>query len=232
MQYQPDDIPPIDVNADYYADIPIELPPPRWLRIKRFLVELIETIVIALVLFMIIETVSARIKVDGQSMEPTFSNGNFVIVNKLAYRFGELQRGDVIVFPSPDNFQQGCPWNLLRTLKGLVGIPQELFCPVRLIKRVIGLSGDQIRISNGQIFVNDKLISEPYVSAPPRGNPIEVTVPAGALYVMGDNRNNSSDSRSWGPLEIDHVLGKAVFVYWPFGDFRLVENFENVFIAP
>ena len=152
MQYHPDDIPPIDSKeADeyYYSEIPIELPPQRGKRIKRILVEVIETIAIALVLFLIIEAVSARIKVDGQSMQPTFVDGNFVIVNKLAYRFGELRRGDVIVFPSPDNFQQGCSWNLLRAINGLAGMQVELLCPVRLIKRVIGLPGDRVRISNG-----------------------------------------------------------------------------------
>lgn len=208
MQNQPPDMPPIDIEGDYYSTLPEEIQPPKKPWILRFLIEAVETVVLAVVLFLIINTISARIRVDGHSMEPTFHHGNFVIVNKLAYRFGEFHHGDVIVFPSPDNDGED------------------------LIKRVIGLPGDRIRISNGQVFVNGFLLSEPYIKTPPSGELREVTVPERSVYVMGDNRNNSSDSRRWGALDAEHVLGKAIFVYWPYPDFGLVEQFEFVFGDP
>lgn len=205
MQIPPPDMPPIDIDGEFNATLTDESLPPRRPWIIRFLIEAIETVVLAVVLFLIINTVSARIRVDGQSMEPSFHSGNFVIVNKLAYRFGDYHRGDVIVFPSPNSDGED------------------------LIKRVIGLPGERIRISNGQVFVNDRLLSEPYILSSPSGDRREITLSQNALYVMGDNRNNSSDSRTWGPLDIEKVLGKAIFVYWPFPDFGLLQQIEYVF---
>lgn len=205
MQIPPPDMPPIDIEGDFNATLTDGSLPPRRPWIIRFLIEAIETVVLAVVLFLIINTVSARIRVDGQSMEPSFHSGNFVIVNRLAYRFGDYHRGDVIVFPSPNSDGED------------------------LIKRVIGLPGERIRISNGQVFVNDRLLSEPYILSAPSGDRREITLSQNSLYVMGDNRNNSSDSRTWGPLDIEKVLGKAIFVYWPFPDFGLLQQIEYVF---
>lgn len=170
-------------------------------RLLRFLRETLETILLAVVLFLVINAISARIRVDGNSMEPSFHNGNYVIVNRMAYRWGEISRGDVIVFPSPENHDED------------------------LIKRVIGLPGDRVRIQDGFLYVNDVRIDEPYIRAPMASDLREVRVPQGRVYVMGDNRNNSSDSRRWGPLDIEVILGKAVFVYWPVSDFGLVEHY-------
>lgn len=205
MQDRPPDMPPIDIEGSYVQTFPEDIQPPKPSWLRKFVAEAVQTVILAILLFLVINSVSARIRVDGQSMEPTFHHGNFVIVNKLAYRLGEYQYGDVIVFPSPDNHEED------------------------LIKRVIALPGDRIRITKNQVFINDFLMSEPYIKAPPIGDLREVTVPPGAVYVMGDNRNNSSDSRRWGPLQTDDVLGKAVFVYWPFKDFGLVQQFEFIF---
>ena len=82
------------------------------------------------------------------------------------------------------------------------------------IKRIIGLPGDRIRINNGEVYVNDERIEEPYIAAAPRYQS-EWRVPDRSLFVLGDNRNNSSDSHSWGPVPMDYVIGKALFVYWP-----------------
>ncbi|MBN2046189.1 MAG: signal peptidase I [Anaerolineales bacterium] len=170
--------------------------------IKNFISELAETILLAVVLFVIINTLTARVRVDGPSMEPSYYHNNRVIVSKNAYWFGEIQRGDVIVFPAPPN-------------------PKEDY-----IKRVIGLPGDEVRITNGVVYVNDNPLDEPYISAPPIANMRPTTVPPGMVFVMGDNRNVSSDSRAWGPLNIEDIIGKAVFVYWPLDQIRVVEHFE------
>ena len=156
----------------------------------RFLLDIVETIVLSAILFVAINAISARIRVEGFSMEPTLHNGEFVIVNKLAYRLGNPNHGDVIIFHPPREPDQ------------------------EYIKRIIGLPGDRIRIVNGQVYVNDELIEEPYIAAAPRYQS-EWRVPDGSLFVLGDNRNNSSDSHQWGPVPMEKVIGKALFVYWP-----------------
>jgi signal peptidase I len=113
-----------------------------------------------------------------------------VIVNKLAYRFGHPEHGDVIVFRYPRDPQQ------------------------EYIKRVIGLPGDRVRIVNGEMYINDQRVDEPYVASAPRYQS-EWSVPDGNVFVLGDNRNNSSDSHNWGPVPLENVIGRALFVYWP-----------------
>jgi signal peptidase I len=158
--------------------------------ILRFFLDVAETVILAVILFMGINAISARIRVDGFSMEPSLHDGEFVIVNKLAYRLGSPEHGDVIVFRYPKDPQQ------------------------EYIKRIIGLPGDQVRINNGEVYINDQRINEPYIAAPPRYQS-EWTVPDNNLFVLGDNRNNSSDSHSWGPVPMENVIGRALFVYWP-----------------
>jgi signal peptidase I len=155
---------------------------------KRFAMDLLETLLLSLLLFFAINTISARIRVDGSSMEPTLHSGEFMIVNRLAYRFGQPQTGDVVVFHYPGNPEQ------------------------EYIKRVIGLPGEHVVIANGQVSVNDRVLDEPYIAAPPAYEE-DTIVPPGMLFVLGDNRNNSSDSHSWGPVALDQVVGKAVMVY-------------------
>jgi signal peptidase I len=156
----------------------------------RFLLDVLETLVLSALLFVAINAISARIRVDGFSMEPTLHNGEFVIVNRLAYQLGDPDRGDVIVFHYPRDPAQ------------------------EYIKRVIGLPGDRVKISNGQVLVNDVLVDEPYIAAAPRYQS-EWSVPQDSLFVLGDNRNNSSDSHNWGPVPLENVVGKALIVYWP-----------------
>ncbi|MEJ5240496.1 MAG: signal peptidase I [Anaerolineales bacterium] len=161
--------------------------------------EALETLALAIVLFLAIEFVSARVRVEGFSMLPTLQNGELVLVSKISYRFGAIQRGDIVVFRHPLNTRQ------------------------ELIKRVIGLPGDQVVIENGQLILNGTALVEPYISAPPRYNG-RWEVPPGYLFVLGDNRNDSSDSHSWGLLPIENVIGKAILVYWPFDRMRMLQH--------
>lgn len=174
--------------------------------LMRFLVDLLETLVLSVILFVGINAVSARIRVDGYSMEPTLHSGEFVIVNKLAYKLGEPQRGDVIVFRYPRDPEQ------------------------EYIKRVIGLPGEHVRIASGEVFVNDQLIDEPYIAAEPNYNDTWI-VPEGTLFVLGDNRNRSSDSHNWGAVPIEYVIGKALVVYWPPEEWGLIQHFAHVNVA-
>lgn len=138
------------------------------------------------------------------SMEPTLQIGDRVLVNKLSYKFGEIERGDLVVFSRPD-------------------IPAESAAAVRdLIKRVIALPGETIEAREGEIWVDDRRISEPYL---PRGTLSEnlprQVVPPGKIWVMGDNRTNSRDSRVLGPIDADTVHGRAFVRIWPLGAFEL-----------
>ena len=156
----------------------------------RFLADILETVVLSLILFVAINAVSARIRVDGFSMEPTLHSGEFVVVNKLSYRIGDFSRGDVVVFHYPRNPEQ------------------------EYIKRIIGLPGDRVVVENGRLEINGEALTEEYIKAAPSYEGAW-TVPAEGLFVLGDNRNNSSDSHNWGEVPLDLVIGKAVFVYWP-----------------
>ena len=167
-----------------------QLPEQEKINWGRFALDIIETLVLAVVLFLGINAVSARVRVDGFSMIPTLKDGEFVLVSKLNYKFVTVERGDIIVFHFPMDPEQ------------------------ELIKRVIGLPGDTIGVQNGQVSVNGQVLDEPYIAATPAYSG-EWQVPDGQLFVLGDNRNDSSDSHSWGFLPFEKVVGKAVVIYWP-----------------
>jgi signal peptidase I len=160
-------------------------------KVRQFIFDIFETIILSLALYFGINAVSARIRVESISMQPTLEAGNYVIVNRLAYKLGKPARGDIIVFRYPPDPERE-PY----------------------IKRVIGLPGDVIRVIGGKVYVNDQPLNEPYIAAAPNYEGTW-TVPANSLFVLGDNRNRSSDSHSWGMVPIANVLGKALVVYWP-----------------
>lgn len=164
-----------------------------------FMIDTVETVLLALILFFGINAVSARVRVENISMKPTLNPGEFVLVNKLAYKLGKAQIGDIIVFHYPKN-------------------PKEDY-----IKRVIGLPGDTVTIQDNSVTVNGQKLDERYISAEPAYSG-SWTVPANSLFVLGDNRNQSSDSHSWGFVPYDYVVGKAVFIYWPLQEFQMIEH--------
>lgn len=163
----------------------------------RFFLETFQTILLALVLYFMIDSVIARVRVENVSMKPTLQPGQYVLVNKLAYRLGNVRHGDVIVFHYPPN-------------------PSEDY-----IKRVIGLPGDLVQTRNGKIFVNDQEISEKYAASPPTYDG-DWSVPEDSLFVLGDNRNQSSDSHAWGFVPISNVVGRALAVYWPLNEIKVL----------
>jgi signal peptidase I len=165
---------------------------------KRFIIDLLETLVLSVLLFLVINAISARIRIESISMQPTLYEGDFVIVNRLAYKLGALGRGDVIVFKYPPD-PESEPY----------------------IKRVIGLPGDIVQIEDGNVYVNDILLREPYLQSSPMYNGIWY-VPNGNIFVLGDNRNHSSDSHAWGMVPIENIIGKALVVYWPLDHWQVL----------
>jgi signal peptidase I len=181
---------------------PVAEQPANW---KRFVLDILETLVLAVVLYFGINAVSARVRVDGFSMRPTLQDGEYILVNKLAYKTGEPHRGDIVVFIFPVD-------------------PTE-----DLIKRVIGLPGESVAIHNGVVSVNGVPLTEPYIASPPAYDD-EWIVPDGQLFVLGDNRNDSRDSHQWGFLPVENVIGRAVLVYWPPKEWQVINHNLQSFV--
>jgi signal peptidase I len=179
---------------------PIAEPSTDW---KRFALDILETLVLAVVLYFGINAVSARVRVDGFSMRPTLQDGEYILVNKLAYKLGAPQRGDIVVFIFPVN-------------------PEE-----DLIKRVIGLPGDTISVQGGVLSINGVAMNEPYINAPPAYEGTWTVAPD-ELFVLGDNRNDSRDSHQWGLLPIGNVIGRAVLIYWPPKEWQVIRHLSQL----
>lgn len=155
-------------------------------------------IAVALVYLVIKPFIIQAFFIPSGSMEPGLRLGDRIIVNKFTYRFHQPDYGDVIVFRCPPN----------ASTDGQVR---------DYIKRLIGKPGDVIYIDNGNVYRNGELLSEPYIAEPPFSNFGPEKVQPGKLFVMGDNRNDSNDSRFWGELDSGRVVGKAVLKFWPPG---------------
>ena len=166
-----------------------------------------ETIILTLLMFLVIRLAVQDFQVDGTSMVPTLQNTQFVLVDKLSYYFGSPQRGDVIVFEFPLDHTQN------------------------FVKRIVGVPGDRIDISAaGQVSVNGVPIQEPYVNDldNPQGSITRIIGPD-QYYVLGDNRGGSYDSRYWGIVHRNEIIGKASLVYWPLSAFHLLPDAHYVF---
>lgn len=169
---------------------------------------MVQTLVIAGAIFVVIYAFLFRpYQVNGHSMDPSFQDGEYVLTNLIQKRFGSLKRGDVIVFNSPVDKEKD------------------------YIKRIIGLSGDRVKINDGEVFVNGEKLNQDFLPSTVRTNPgaflgegQEVVVPEEHYFVMGDNRNFSSDSREWGFITKQEVIGKSFVVYWPVSRLRVVEH--------
>ncbi|MHB0877429.1 MAG: signal peptidase I [Anaerolineae bacterium] len=157
-----------------------------------FFREMMETLLLAVVLFVAVRAVVQNTRVEGHSMEPTLHDGQHVMVNKLVYDLTEPKRGDIVVLRSPEGG------------------------PKPLIKRVIGLPGEQVRLVEGQVYVGDERLDESYLPAS-HGNETwgPYTLQPDEYLVLGDNRDNSNDSRRFGPIQRTAIIGKAWFSLWP-----------------
>ena len=167
--------------------------------LKRIVLDILETLILAVVLYFGINAVSVRVRVDGFSMNPTLQDGEYILINRLAYKLGDPVRGDIVVFRFPMDPNQD------------------------LIKRVIGLPGESITVQDGKVMINGIPLEEPYIAAPPIYNDTWV-VPEGQLFVLGDNRNESKDSHEWGFLPLENVVGRAILIYWPPPEWQVITH--------
>jgi signal peptidase I len=186
------------------------------------LFEIVETLVLTLIIFVVIQTFVAQpYKVQQQSMEITLEPDQYVLVDKLTPRFDTYKRGDIVVFTPPPDWVQddGTPF----------------------IKRVIGLGGDTIEIRDGDVFINGTRLDESYTYGQPAepaqpttvsGDENRWVVPADELFLMGDHRANSADSRTFGPVPSGQVIGRAWLRYWPIDVFGILPTPTYPELAP
>ena len=194
--------------------------------------EIIEAVILAAVVFMLLQVTVRNFKVDGSSMDPTLEDGQYLLVNRLVYLRVELgrlakivpfwtadegssrhaihapKRGEVIVFEFPDSNPNN---------------PRKDF-----VKRVVGLPGETMLMFDGKVFVNEEVLNEPYLSHKDHSNASKVTLGEGEYYVLGDNRTHSNDSRSWGAVPEANIRGKVWMVYWPAPGIQIINILDRI----
>ena len=177
-------------------------------QVKTFIRDTITVLVVAAVIILVLQFVIQKFVVEGSSMNFTLHDGQQLLVNKIVYRFHEPERGDIIVFHPP------------------VEIDKDDF-----IKRIIGLPGEKVVIANGKVIVHQAdgsliELDEPYITKQANRDYEGNIIPEGEYFVMGDNRVNSSDSRTGWTLKREDIIGKAWISVWPVGDWGLVANHD------
>jgi signal peptidase I len=192
--------------------------PPRR---KSFLAELPGLLLTALVIAVVIKTFLVQpFWIPSESMLPTIEVNDRVMVNKLAYRFGEPQRGDIVVFRDPreEELEESIPEAVIRSVLEAVGIRTR--GRDDLIKRVIGLPGETVEVKDNHVVVDGEALDEPYLEDDVfMTDEPSVTVGEDEVFVMGDNRNASFDSRRFGPVPLDDLVGEAFVTIWPLAHF-------------
>lgn len=191
---------------------------------SRLAREITEAVLLALVVLLVLQTTVRNFKVEGSSMSPTLEGGQYLVVDQASffkldkerlsrivpfwtapdvepeYAFDPPERGEVIVFNFPLQ-------------------PDKDF-----VKRVIGLPGETVEVRRGYVYINGEALPEPYLSRRDESGARKVTLEDDEYYVIGDNRRNSNDSRSWGPVPEDNIVGRVWLVYWPWDDIHFVDS--------
>ena len=184
------------------------LPRPR-LKIPSLLMEAVSTVIFIIAVTVLFDLAIPRSLVDGSSMEPTFYGDDRLVVSRVHYLLGEPQRGDILVFNAV--------------------VEEEAEQGVMLIKRVIGLPGETVELREQVVYINGEALDEPYINEPCRimrctdtDDPWKLA--ENEYFMMGDNRNNSRDSRRFGPVPLNKIVGQVVFRYWPIASIGLIGN--------
>ncbi len=181
---------------------PAQAQPKRKQPTSMLIREIAETLLLTLFIFWIVNSATGRFRIEGHSMLPTLQEGEYVIINKLSYYLEDPKRGDIIVLNFPNDRSRD------------------------FIKRIVGIPGDHIEINNGIVEINGISLDEPYINAQPNYSGAW-DVPEGQYFVLGDNRNNSSDSHNWSYLPQDDIVGKAWIIYWGPENWGLIPHYKQ-----
>jgi len=179
-----------------------QLPRPR-LKTPNMLMEIVSTVIFIIAVTVLFDLAIPRSLVEGHSMEPTFHGDNRLVVSRIHYLLGEPQRGDILVF------------NSLEAAR------------VMLIKRVVGLPGETVEMRGQAIYINGEALDESYIKEPCHINRCSDRIwelAEGEYFMMGDNRNNSRDSRRFGPVPLSKIVGQVIFRYWPPASVGMIDN--------
>jgi signal peptidase I len=181
-----------------------DVPQPKIRQRRSFAREMVETILLIAAIYAFVNLATARFVVDGHSMLPNFDTNQFIIVSRVAYILGDPQRGDVVVFHYPLQYERD------------------------FIKRVIGLPGETVTILDGRVYIDGKLLEEPYIANFCRGKSCdgEWVVGPQQYFVLGDNRGASKDSQDFGPVDRKYIVGRAFVRYWPPKDWGLIKHWK------
>jgi signal peptidase I len=179
---------------------PTEAPAVTGFQHPNMLRDLVETMVLVAIAFLVVNALIGRFRIEQVSMLPNLHEGEYVIVDKVSYTFRQPERGEIVVLRNPSPGQPD------------------------LIKRVIGLPGETIEVRGGQVHVDGQPLTEPYIAQPMGREYPPTTLQAGQYFVMGDNRGNSSDSREFGPRPSSDFVGRAWIIYWPPADWQVLSR--------
>ena len=199
--------------------------------------ELIEAVLLALLVFFIVQLSIQNFRVEGHSMRPTLDGGEYLMVNKLAYIRVDLERLSKLVpfweVDSPKKLHLPLAHDPRRGDVIVFHAPTK---PVDFVKRVVGLPGEKLEISDGSVYIDGERLDEPYLARVnladsmgciPKLERHDCTLQNDQYFVLGDNRGSSNDSRDWGPISVEAIVGKVWFVYWPFSKLPFVGSLAD-----
>jgi signal peptidase I len=193
--------------------------PPERPRVLRWVADVLETVLPALLIVLVVNVFLAQAtRVEGQSMEPNISDSERLVVEKVTYRIRLPERGEIVVLKPPNWHPQSVQQRLLSWFCTVMPVECSVDIPDPLIKRVIGLPGETLEIRDGQVFIDGQVLEEPYVQQLTFGDVSPRVISEGYVFVLGDNRGASNDSRSFGEVALANVVGRAWFRYWPIED--------------
>lgn len=188
--------------------------------------ELVGTVVLAGVVFLLLHITVQSYRVEGSSMQPNLHNGEFMLVNKVVYRQFDVGGWGKYI-PFLDRDRDGVVQPFHKPMRGDVVVFRFPLDPTRnWVKRIVGLPGETVEIRRGIVFIDGEALEEPYAVSANRVDLAAELVPEGHYFVMGDNRPASSDSREWGPLPGENIVGKAWLTLWPVSDWGVVRSFS------
>jgi signal peptidase I len=211
----------MQMNAELPPEqAPQTVPPVPAIRVITDLVrDILETVLPALLIVLVVNAFLAQAtRVEGQSMEPNLHNNQRLVIEKISYRFHSPRRGDIVVLKSPNWVPIPFEQRVVAWCYALLSRDSTVHVPDPLIKRIVGLPGEMIAIHDGHVYINEQILVEPYIQQATFGDVPAHVISSGCVFVLGDNRGASNDSRSFGEVALADIIGRAWLCYWPPGE--------------